>query len=147
MAKKTDRHVSNNGKIRTLTNHLRILGINGMYESMLLSMSRLTTVAMTMLGYRNKDIIYQSSGGLNEVCLRQCNIIFSGEYKTFLKDSEKAFALFNFEMGKLHHNRLFPTMPIGEKTKNKYDGMSEKEIKMDIAKLFIQNCILPPKAK
>jgi hypothetical protein len=26
MAKKTDRHVSNNGKIRTLTNHLRILG-------------------------------------------------------------------------------------------------------------------------
>ncbi len=100
-----------------------------------------------MLGYRNEDVIYHTSGWLNEVCLRQCNIIFCGEYKTYLKDSEKAFALFNLEMGKLHHNRLFPTIPIREKAKSKYDGMSDKEIKMDIAKLFIQNCILPQKAK
>ena len=70
---------------------------NNIYFDILNSFSLLEPYLFTLLEYRDKDVIYINRGVLAEVCIRRCNIVYSGERDDYLNNSELYLEKFRFE--------------------------------------------------
>lgn len=77
---------------------------DNLFENLLIKLSSRSLISL--LEYSDpEDIIYQSVHGLhhvldalNEVCLRRCNIVYSGTLHDYVANNEKALEDFKLEL-------------------------------------------------
>ena len=81
--------------------------INGLYESILKYAIHLDDTVLAVLSYTTDDIIYETKGLGNEICLRRSNIVYCGHYNDYMKNSEKAISMFKNEMFGLWTDSIF----------------------------------------
>ena len=70
---------------------------NNMYFDIFSSFSFMEPYLFTLLEYRDEDVIYINRGEFAEVCIRRCNIVYSGERNDYLNNSELYLEKFRFE--------------------------------------------------
>jgi hypothetical protein len=70
---------------------------NNIYFDIFNYFSLLEPYLFTLLEYLDEDVIYINRGVLAEVCIRRCNIVYSGERDDYLNNSELYLEKFRFE--------------------------------------------------
>lgn len=108
------------------------------FEDWFLFMTTHRKCLITLIEYIDEDVFYQTKGVVNEVCVQRCNIIYSAFLDDYRKNNIWKTRQFNKELQRLWLDSL--------KQKDS-SNMSDKEIRTEIAKSFIQHCILPQKDK